>query len=388
MENKEKKKMSKKAIVLIIVGAALAFLLIAAVGGIFTLNKLGFIHLSFGRDAYEAKNAEDEARNFVNALMKSNNKKAFKCVDVVDSDFVTKEDIEKYLPKTEYQDIIGAKGKITNIYSGSGLTSKNVYVTISSGIGKNKNTKSVTVKCVLNDDNRWKVDLTEAYVKDWKISVPGSSKVTVDGKDLDEKYKVESDNLYDNYVIPAITKSEKEIKISTDSFGETITKVTPTSSSYVKKIDMEPNDETVKSAYEFVKNTWNAMYKEYVAGSDVSSITKYFDSSVSQETIEQCYKNGFETLTRGTSNYKYVNYVMTDVVDRKNYQNYVSTNEIVTLNFGYTLNWNWEFPSANELRTMNRYSSIRLKKDGDTWKIYDVTDTRLFSYSNQYTKNF
>ena len=388
MENKEKKKMSKTAIILIIVGAALAFLLIAAVGGVFTLNKLGFIHLSFGRDAYEAKTANDEARNFVNALMKSDNKKAFKCVDVTESDFVTKEDIENYLPKTKYQDIIGLKGKITNVTSGDGLTSRNVYVTISSGFGESRDTKSITVKCVLNDDNRWKVDLTEAYVKDWKISVPGGSTVTIDGKKVDDKYKTESKTLYDNYTIPAIVKSEKEVKISTESFGEHTEKVTPSSSSSARKIEMAPNDETINSAYEFVKNTWNAMYKEYVAGSDVSSVAKYFDSSVSQETIDSCYKSGFNSLTRGTSNYKYVNYVMTDVVDRKNYQNYVSTNEIITLNFGYTLNWNWEFPSASELRTMNRYSSIRLKKDGDSWKIYDVTDTRLFSYSNQYTKNF
>lgn len=388
MENKEKKKMSKSTIILIIVAAAVVFLTIMLVGGTFTLNKLGIIHLSFGRDAYEAKTAENEARNFVNALMKSDNKKAFKCVDVVESDFITKDDLENNLPKTKYQDIIGSKGKITSVTSGEGLTTKTVYVTVSYGMGLNKEVKSVTVKCKLNDNNRWKVDLSDICVKDWKISAPGGCKITIDGKEVDEKYKIESDNLYDNYKIPAILDSEKEVKIITNSFGESTQKVTPSSSSISKKIEMEPNDETVKSAYEFVKNTWNAMYNEYVAGSDVSNVKKYFDSSVSDEVINSCYKKAFDSLTNASSTYKNTDFVMTNIVDRKSSQNYVSTNEIITLNFGYTLNWNYNSSSSSFPRTMNRYSSIRLKKDGDSWKIYNVTDTRLFSYSSQYTKNF
>ncbi len=388
MENVEKKKMSKSTIIIIIVAAVILFFTIMAVGGIFTLNKLGIIHISFGKDAYEAKKADDEARNFVNALMKEDNNKIFKCIDVPESDFLSKDDIKNYLPKSSYQDIIGLKGKITSITLGSGTTSRTATVVISTGNLNQVSTKSVIVKCNLMDNNRWKVDLSDVYVKNWKISVPGGSSIEIDGKKVEEKYKTETKDLNDIYTIPAIVKSEKEIKVSTTNFGEETQKITPSSSSSAKTIQISPNEDVIKSAYEFIKNTWNSMYKEYIAGSDISSVTKYFDTSVSNETIESCYKSGFNSLTKGSSGYKYVNYVMTNVVDSKNKKNYISSNDVITLNFGYTLNWNWEFGYANDLRTMNRYSSIALKKDGDSWKIYDVTDSKLFSYSSQYTKNF
>ena len=58
----------------------------------------------------------------------------------------------------------------------------------------------------------------------------------------------------------------------------------------------------------------------------------------------------------------------------------------IALNFGYKLTYSWTF--TNDIREMTRYSKISLKVDGDSFKIKEVLDADLFSYSNQYTKDY
>lgn len=142
----------------------------------------------------------------------------------------------------------------------------------------------------------------------------------------------------------------------------------------------------IEDYYEYIKKTWNDMYKDYVEGIDVSTAAdKYFYDGISIEEVELHYKKGFENMTKGSSGYKTTDYELIEVVDGKK-ENYVISSDIIKLNFGYKLTWVWTL--NKDKRSMTNYSEICLKIDGDSFKIYKVTDEDLFSYSNDFTNKY
>ena len=146
------------------------------------------------------------------------------------------------------------------------------------------------------------------------------------------------------------------------------------------------NQELVDKAYSYVKDTWNQMYASYIAKENVSDVaSKYFDSSVDINNIDLYYTQAFSQLVSGNEK----DHKMLEVVSREDGPNKVLASDLIQLNFGYKLSWLYDYTySADDLREMTRYSKMILKYDGSSFKIYDVQDTKLFSYSNQFTDDY
>ena len=96
-------------------------------------------------------------------------------------------------------------------------------------------------------------------------------------------------------------------------------------------------------------------------------------------------------MKKGRTNIgEYNNYSLTKIIDNKDDPNMVLSDELIKLNFGYTLKWRWKYRGANSAvrMSMNRYSSVTLKVVGDSFLIHDVEDSGLFNYASQYTRDF
>jgi hypothetical protein len=142
----------------------------------------------------------------------------------------------------------------------------------------------------------------------------------------------------------------------------------------------------VDKAHTYIKDTWNQMYASYLGKENVSDVaSKYFDNSVDINNIDLYYNQSFSKLIGKNE----VDFKMLEVVNGSS-SSLVLTDELIQVNFGYKLAWTHDYSSilTDELREMTRYSKIILKYDGASFKIYDVLDTKSFSYNSHYTEEY
>lgn len=366
VENKKKK--SKLPIIIIIL------LLLAALGGgayyFFILNGNG------------SNNPKALAKKYVNNLIKKKYEANYDIVYIVPDAFVKKND---------YLDFVQKQSKYEGITEKSITDVSETLLTLEDGkyevVLKDKNNiESKLVVELKNDkDNGWKVVENSFYIKNWAMVIPKNTTLYIDGEQVDGKYVVEDSTISPRqvkYVIPAITSTKKTIKLENPLQTKEL-EVTPLSSNSGDSYTIELNDnELVTKAFEYIRNTWNGIYTDYINGVDISDVkNKYFDSTVPVENIETYYVNGLNHLTEGSSGYKYVNYKVLSVVANENKPCYVSTDKMITINFKYKISYNWSFSMANETRIAKNVSSIRLVLDGDSFKIAEITDEKLFNNS-------
>lgn len=372
--NVNQPKKSNKTLFIILGVVAAIVLITAVVGGIFLLSGI------VGGKANLSK-PDSVAKAYVNALIKKDYKEAKKYVYIPEGGFVNDDDYLDFITRQEYTKTVVDKKveSVTELRLASDTAEYSILTK-----GEDKLDYTVTVPLVLND-GKWYVNETNLYAKDWKLTVPGGTKVTIDGEEVDKKYITGKEGNYDLYVLPAIAKESKHFELKND-LGQLESDITATNDGKTYQIDMEiKNAELVTKAHEFIKKTWNDIITAAAAKKDLSEIRKYFDDSIDTDTINVYYKNMAGMLSESSG--KITNLKMTNVVARKDALNYVSTNDVITLNFGYTVNWTWVFLGNNNY-SMDRYSSVRLKVDGDSFKIYQVTDDKIFSWLNQFTNDF
>ena len=320
---------------------------------------------------------------YINNLITLSYGNNYELVDIPENSFLDTNDYIEYVQKkSEYQGLAGFKIEEIielNVDETSGMYS----VVLMNEAG---NTKNIGVN--LKSNNGWKVEESNFYIKEWSLIVPKGTTVTIDGKEVSNSLIVEDATSANTvkYTIPAITSTKKEIILNNPLQSMTVEE-TPLLSNSGKKYEIILNNqELVDKAYAYVKDTWNQMYASYIAKENVSDVaSKYFDSSVDINNVDVYYNQSFKQLV--TSNE--INHQLLEVVTREDGPNKVLSDELIQLNFGYKLSWLYDYTySSDQLREMTRYSKMILKYDGSSFKIYDVQDTKLFSYSNYFTNEY
>ena len=222
------------------------------------------------------------------------------------------------------------------------------------------------------------------------IKVPKNTKMYIDELLVEDSFKTSSTMYIDTYTLPYISKTTKSIKLENKLGSKELElKVDEEKNEQVFKIEL--SEDLKNKAYDFIKNSWNTMYKNYRNKKNVSTVKKYFYDEFTTSDINKIYKTSFKKITKGlTSIGEFNNYNISNIVDNKKEKSYIESDEIITVNFGYTLKWRWKYINADSAvkMSMNRYSSIMLKYDGQKFAIYDIIDNGLFNYANQYTRDF
>lgn len=371
-QNNTPKKSNSKLIIIIVAIVAVIGL---GLGAFFLFGK--------GGNKINNNNPENVAKSYVKAAISKDYTTAFSLIYLPEGAFVTTNDYSNYIQNKDFfLNIVDSKiESVTETLKSETDAKYDIVI-------KDKEDKSATLSLTLIcKDNNWKVLEKDLYVENWKVIIPKNTKLLIDGTEVSENYKTTID-LKDTYTLPAIAKSKKTFKLDNPIQSKEL-ELTPLADNSGDEIKIELTDSALtESAFKFIKDTWNTLYAEYNKGTDVSNVQKYFSNNIDIETINKYYKTAFDSITKGSSGYKYENYNLESVIDNPNYENYVSSDEVISLNFGYKLTWNWTFSWSNEMRTMTRYSSIRLKKTADSFEIYEITDSKLFTYASQYTKDF
>ena len=128
------------------------------------------------------------------------------------------------------------------------------------------------------------------------------------------------------------------------------------------------------------------MYRDYEKKVKVEDFkTKYFDENIRMEEIEPIYPTAFDTAKLSSiKGLDYSDFNMTEVVPSKNKQTTVYGEDTLLVNFGYRLQWRWWGMDED----MKRLSSIVIRKVDDSFKIYQITDMKLFTWINQFTTEY
>ena len=254
----------------------------------------------------------------------------------------------------------------------------------------NGNSIKIDVEVIERTINDYRIDESDIYINNYLFSVPKNTTVYIDDYEVDKSLIAKENNNQDYYLLPAIASNEKTFKL-VNKLATNETKVIPSESNDAYKFSIKISDDLKNRAYSFIKDTWNSMYNSYYNKENVSNVMKFFDKKYEENDVKEYYTKSFNKISTGlTSIGKYQNYKISSIIDKPVDPCVVVTDELIKVNFGYTLKWKWKYSGANSSvkMSMNRYSSIVLKVMGDSFVIYDVSDSGLFNYTSQYTRDF
>ena len=336
----------------------------------------------FGDKIFGYKNSpKDVAKRYVDNLIDKKYEENYELIKLEENSFVDVNDYMKYAYSVkEYEKILGNKKYEINEKS---LTT----VDGSYEFKFENNNVVLNINVVKNKDGKWKV-IDGDFVKPWIYNIPVGTKVYINGNELSQDFMKESSKLDKDHLmveIPEIGLSEKEIKLEHE-LGTSTIKVIPSSKNNQELFEIELKDtKELDKIYEYIKTSWNSMFKDYKDKVSIEDIkNKYFDESVSIEDVQLYIKSFDELISSSTPSINYENMNMVKVIPSSEKISYVYGKDTILVNFGYQLKWTFIYLSDD----MNRYSSIILRKVDDTYKIYKVSDIKLFNYINSFTHDF
>ena len=347
-----------------------------------------YFTLFYGRDKNEIKfnNPSLLVESYVSSLINEDYVRAYQHINLPYNSFVNKDDYIKYIKQKKYYNQLVKYNTITSIDENEALA---YIVTLEDNKG---NLIKLDINLIERTVNDYRVDESDLYVENFKLTVPKGTKVTIDDMLVNEDALNKSDKYNDIYILPTIAKNNKKFVLENE-LGSKEMKIYITENTKEKSINIElSNNELKNRAYNYIKETWNEICECYEQDKDVSEVKKYFDESIEESKIKAYYETGLKKISTSVSSLSdFRDFDIVDMVDNPNESNYVTTNDIITLNFGYKLSWNWYNSNSNIFLAeyyMTRYSSIRLKIVGDSFIIYDVVDNGLFTYASQYTRDY
>ena len=366
-DNKQKKKMNKQTLIRIIAASVIV---------------LGLaVYFIFFHKVEKATNEGDPksvTTAYFQYLVDGRHREAIKYVYLPEDSYVTEEDYFLFTQNnSNFKDILGHT--IKDVRKTSKTETKAVYiVTLNNDI-------DYTVHLDMLSDGNWRVVVEDLYLENWKVEVPGSSKLYIDGSLVPKRLAKANDKGHDVYTIPAIGPYKKEFKVET-SF-DTYTKkfeVAGSNSGEEIKLELTKEDE-INSAIKYIKEMWNGMYKDYVEGTPNKDVlVKYFDTNFKESDMTKSFKDNFDQLSgKGNKQYTYKDVEMESIIVNPDKKQMIEGDDVIRIEFGYKLNTTVDYiyeGSKDVTKSMTRYSSIKLRKTKDSYKINEITDDKLFNY--------
>lgn len=337
-------------------------------------------------------NIEETATDFVTAVCNKDYDKIISMFKLEENkNFLVKEDIEFCLPRSEYSDLSELNGKNITVTS-KAIDKTKTEATVESQVtvdGENAPV-SVTTKLYLNDNNEWCVKGDEFYNKDFSIRVPSKVTVTVNGKELTKeqisKEKTGELGLSVDCLLGYVGKKDIKVGLSCDNY--TYEKSVPTKTGNEledeERISYICDGAEKEQLAKVMKKYWNEMYAMYTAGKSSTDALKYIAKDADPDIVKNIWE-GFKSIEKTSSNNKKgnENFVVTTVIPRDDYNTFYLTDSVVGFNFKYEITWFYKLAKWNQ--SQKNFSSILFKKEENVYKIYQITDEKLFNSANSFT---
>ena len=286
---KERKPISKKNKIIIGIVAIVVAILVAGYMYLGSLCKPEKIAIKYFK-AYTSKDADKIANiikldesDFVSKKLLKEALKDEEKIELenyaIDNTPTTTKEITKALG-IKAEDDMSKSIRIKYIKKGS---SKEYYKTIK--LVKSKNKK------YLFFDN-WVVDSSDLIAKDYSLSVPADSKVSLNGIELGKKYKKDNSSSYDSYLIPSILKGTYKAKVTLKS-GIELTGTLKVDGNYgsFSSNNLKFESKTEKKFVNEIKENISLIYNSVLEDKSFEDIKDSFD-----EDSRDNFENTFNTI--------------------------------------------------------------------------------------------
>lgn len=300
-----KKKMSKKAkIILGVIG-----LIVVVFGSLY-----GYF--------YSQTTAKSVLETYMKSMSNGNVSALFDCLDIEESDFVSKEQFIKVNEDNNQQKLFSYSiGDVT--YS----TDKNTAVfKIKYKYNASDSDMEKTITLTRKDKNKylifanWKVQASDyGTVKDFEVRTLSGSKVTINGKKVDKKYldKDVSKDYMDVYVIPNLLVGRNEM-IFELPMGSKVTKevdIKSYNTYYVPSFDVEDlNNKELSAINDLGKKTINTIYNGIINGKSFTDISSELSFDKSNNTsLTNSYDNLVSDVNDNYSGTKLTKFDVKDI---------------------------------------------------------------------------
>ena len=288
------------------------------------------------------------------------------------------EDIEWALPRTVFR-VLKDLDAQTAEYSTVPDHSGNVLVTVRDTSGMEE---SVTVRTEIPTDGDGSPRVNgsgDFYRTKFSFRTPGNVQIEIGGIAIDKKYVKQkysgSISMYTDWSIPYIGIKDKEIRIYSDCYDATLSFTPkawsdPQQDGDVRFMPRYQEDDVLQT----VRSIWQDMYAlTQNPETQASDLYPYIAADAAPDTAQIILVAYRQLVDKDIK--------MTQAVFRTDGTTFWTNDHCLAVNFGYELTWGSSY-------NMRRLSSIILAREGQTWKIYRVTDSGLFSSLNYFTSEW
>lgn len=339
----------------------------------------------------------DVVRSFIDAIKAKDYASVIQCLNIdADKAFLSNEDIEFALPRSSFADLTDESVQDATVDLSSSYQSGDDHSVVTAACMKDgAEVAHIQINTVLNDKNEWKIDTPDFYYQNYSFRTPGKVAVTVNGKTVGPEFVSKSNTggfgTACDWTLPYVGKKGVNVKLTCPNY--TIEKSLPTTENnelasngedtYKLFYDVETAEQD--KIFTYIKDTWNAMYKDWLDGKNANDLLDSYLSSDADPNIAIRIVDGFKSITdQGSSGNDKFNMVAVQARPDGTVQ-YI-TDDLILVNFGYKLAWHYKLADWNQ--NMTRFSNIILKKTDDGYKISQLTDEGLFNYCNNFTSDW
>lgn len=322
------------------------------------------------------------AYQLVHDLQQGDYAAAMSCLNIEDTTFITAENLEWYIPRSDYKNVVDSVGEITVVSSEGGNTIDRVLVSV----GGN----TVSVDTFLNDDNEWKAVIGGFYIGDWSIKVPGDSVVYINDVEVPKTMKTGTEDLQDLYTLPAVPNKVLSVKITGPVFGDVVKEVLPVFSNEPTPVWVSPASEDSDTLFSLLKDMLNAIHEDYEAGKTPAELSKYISSMADPQLAQRVWDSIHECYTWNSgldpTNIRYTTVKGSPTVD--NIDVFIAkyrTNNILLLNVAVEKTWDEKYSSSDSTRVLGTIFVEYV--DGQLY-IYDLPGDNFLTERNDFIQNW
>ena len=309
--------------------------------------------------------AEQVAYDFAIAIQNEDYDTAFGMLDIKDKTFVSLEDFSWFIPRSSLSDLTGTDYKLVS-YDSTGDKVKNSTKFVFKPV-------TITVNTFLNDNNEWKVSFDEAFVTNWKISIPRDTSLTLNGIEVSSDYL---DEMKDNefvYNIPCIATKEADLVVKTSLFGDFNLKTLP-SAIETTMVNCELTSEQYSPLYEDLLTLLNTMNTGYENGERLGEFSKYVSTETSASQLERLFNDVDAQYTENAGGEPYnIRFTIVKPRDGENANAVLVKDNVVKLNLSVEKTWDVRKSGIGD-NTSRVHGSIYVVKEDDGLKIYQYDD--------------
>ena len=196
------------------------------------------------------------AIDFIQYVQTENYEEALNLLNIPDKTFVSADDLQWFIPRSDLSDLVGTDMKYSEISESGDKTDATVKLTYGD--------TEIKLNVIMDNDNNYKINFPDFCMQDWTLYVPKDTVVSIKDVVIEETSEEE---FKDVYTIPYIALRETELKVTSSVYGDFNIVTTPSTDKDGKYTVICSLDDTLRDTLiEGVKIAYNEFCAIYEIG--------------------------------------------------------------------------------------------------------------------------